>query len=597
MSPDVPADGFPALPASPVSAVDLVDFGLGPYVHGTPSTRFPVYTRGNAGEVYPEVVFPFSASLTATMGGDPAIDAMRVVGIMTDAELTEDADVQMGVFGGYTYLNLSASRVMAERSPGATAADTDATFLGSEGVAPPHVSQKGDRNLGASLRGARFGLSVVFGDRLPRLEAGQEAAEAWRAGVPPIQTMTDDELIGTVETAIPMMGDLFRDHLLITGASGIGLNLLRMVCEKRLGDATVALDLLGGIGDVASAAPSHDLWALSRMVRDAPAVATCFTSGLEGLEDRLAAEPAAAGFLAAFERFLSDHGSRGPNEWEVACEVWDTDHRLPLAIIDRMWLAGDDHDPAVRAARLAEARAAAVDRLQAEGGRLGRRFAVRVHRSAVEYSRARERSKALLVKIIHECRLALRELGRRLADRSGGRPDDLWFVLHGELPAYRVDPAEFADVIGSRRATRDALSRLVPPFAFSGTMPPPDTWDRRVDTVADPAPPGTMLTGIPGCNGVARGRARVVLDPADPGDLGPGDVLVAPITDPAWTPLFVPVEAVVVDVGGQMSHAVIVSRELGLPCVVAVTGATRRIADGALVEVDGNAGTVRLVDD
>jgi alkanesulfonate monooxygenase SsuD/methylene tetrahydromethanopterin reductase-like flavin-dependent oxidoreductase (luciferase family) len=69
-----------------------------------------------------------------------------------------------------------------------------------------------------------------------------------------------------------------------------------------------------------------------------------------------------------------------------------------------------------------------------------------------------------------------------------------------------------------------------------------------------------------------------VLDPADPSALEPGDVLIAPITDPAWTPLFVPAAAVVVDVGAQVSHAVIVSRELGIPCVVSVTGATRRIA-------------------
>ena len=88
----------------------------------------------------------------------------------------------------------------------------------------------------------------------------------------------------------------------------------------------------------------------------------------------------------------------------------------------------------------------------------------------------------------------------------------------------------------------------------------------------------------------------MVTDPSDPGDLGPGDILIAPLTDPSWTPLFVPVEAVVVDVGGQLSHAVIVSRELGLPCVVSVTGATHSIPDGAVVEVDGAAGTVTLLE-
>jgi pyruvate,water dikinase len=72
-------------------------------------------------------------------------------------------------------------------------------------------------------------------------------------------------------------------------------------------------------------------------------------------------------------------------------------------------------------------------------------------------------------------------------------------------------------------------------------------------------------------------------------------VLVAPLTDPSWTPLFVPACAVVVDVGAQITHAVIVSRELGLPCVVSVTDATRKIEDGAMIEVDGKAGTVTIL--
>lgn len=98
--------------------------------------------------------------------------------------------------------------------------------------------------------------------------------------------------------------------------------------------------------------------------------------------------------------------------------------------------------------------------------------------------------------------------------------------------------------------------------------------------------------GVPG---VARGRARVVLDPADPNGLEPGDVLVAPLTDPAWTPLFLPAAAVVVNVGALMSHAIIVSRELGIPCAVSVEGATDRIPDSAIVEVDGAAGTVTIL--
>ena len=103
-----------------------------------------------------------------------------------------------------------------------------------------------------------------------------------------------------------------------------------------------------------------------------------------------------------------------------------------------------------------------------------------------------------------------------------------------------------------------------------------------------------MLTGAAGSGGIASGRARIVLDAADPEGLEPGDVLIAPQTDPSWVPLMVSAAAVVVNVGAQGSHAMIVSRELGVPCVVSVADATDIIPDGAMVTVDGTAGTVTI---
>ena len=77
--------------------------------------------------------------------------------------------------------------------------------------------------------------------------------------------------------------------------------------------------------------------------------------------------------------------------------------------------------------------------------------------------------------------------------------------------------------------------------------------------------------------------------------LKPGDILVAPITDPSWTPLFLATAGVIVDVGAVMSHSVIVARDLGIPCAVSVTDATKIIPDGALVELDGDTGTVTIL--
>ena len=88
----------------------------------------------------------------------------------------------------------------------------------------------------------------------------------------------------------------------------------------------------------------------------------------------------------------------------------------------------------------------------------------------------------------------------------------------------------------------------------------------------------------------------MLTSPDDPSALEPGEILIAPITDPAWTPLFVAAAAVVVDVGAPFSHAAIVSRELGIPCVLSVTEASKRIPDGALIEVNGDTATVTILE-
>src|SRR5581483_11035330 len=131
-----------------------------------------------------------------------------------------------------------------------------------------------------------------------------------------------------------------------------------------------------------------------------------------------------------------------------------------------------------------------------------------------------------------------------------------------ELDQLVADPASLAAEVREREATYAELLTLEPPFVFAGEPPSPATWARRDARLASVVGPGDVLQGLPGCPGRARGRARVVLDSHDPTALEPGDVLVAPITDPSWTPLFVPAAAVIVDVGAPLSHAIIVSREL-----------------------------------
>jgi pyruvate,water dikinase len=134
-----------------------------------------------------------------------------------------------------------------------------------------------------------------------------------------------------------------------------------------------------------------------------------------------------------------------------------------------------------------------------------------------------------------------------------------------------------------------------PPFVFEGQAPPLSAFVPREATATTQAATGReRLTGMGVSQGLHTGRARVIRSLDDESELEPGQVIVAPITDSSWGPLFLTAGAVVVETGATVSHAAIVARELGIPAVVSVQGATQRIAQGATVTVDGHTGVVTV---
>lgn len=582
----------------PVGPGDATDSWVG---HDA-SDRFPVYTRGNAGEVYPEVFTPLSFSVAAAGAERAMRNAILVSGLIRPEELDGipiTTAVGSGVFGGYAYLNLSIQRLAAARVPGGQATDADVNYLGA-GEPPPYVPDADERNLRASLAGFRYLWRTLKTTDLPELAQDQLRVDRFLAGLPDVEDASDQELRRSIRDMMPLFDELFERHLVVSVAAGTAVTVLSGICERQLGEPLLATRLLAGLGDIDSAAPSQAMWELSRMINADPGLTEAFDGGVDGLADRLeaaiATNPAAAEFRAGFDSLLDRFGSRGPNEWDTAFDTWETDPTLALVLIDRMRAADEGHDPAVQHRRLeAESKdleTACLGRLKRPARSLFRRALA----SARSYSRARERSKTTVVRAIHGARLRAMELDERLVERSGGQRGDLWFLLDEEVDAYLDDPTAHRSTIAERREQHARLAERIPPFFFRGRQPPLEEWARRDDQLA-PLPSGDTLTGLPGCPGKARGRARVVTHPADPRGLAPGDVLVAPLTDPSWTPLFLSAEAVVVDVGAVLSHAVIVSRELGIPCVVSAVDASRRIPDGALIEVDGSAGTVTVVAD
>ena len=333
---------------------------------------------------------------------------------------------------------------------------------------------------------------------------------------------------------------------------------------------------------------------------DRRSLSDLFDTGVAGLLARLeqSDDPDAAAFMSALAGFMEQFGSRGPNEWDIHSDVWETRPELVLSAIDRMRRAPDDESPDRRHAGREQERDAIVAHLTealADDPEAQGQFLAGVA-SAARFVPGRERSKTSIIKVIHECRMAVWEVGRRLAEANGCNvPADVCMLFVDEIDQAMGDPTWARATIAERQAHFDHLNTLEPPFIFNGECPPEETWPLKGANTVEMLGAGGIVQGVPGSSGTYRGTARIVLDPGDPMALDPGDVLVAPHTDPAWTPLFVTAGAVVVDVGAALSHAIIVSRELGLPCVVSAKDATRRIPDGAEIEVDGNTGVVTLV--
>ena len=496
-------------------------------------------------------------------------DSQVHAGTVEEHEIDDVHPEVVGLFGGYMYINATMARLFGLRAPGLSTEIVDAMYFGAHPDVPDHVIEDWHVSEANSSKLEQWLGKVLTADSLPHLLDDRRTANAIRRNRPDLADLDEQTLVSRITSFTPVLRTLFEHHLDTTAGTSIGPGILSAIAAA-LGDPSLALTLITSIGDVDSAAPSNAMWDLSRL------------------------DPGTPEFEDGFEVFIAEFGSRGPNEWDIRSDTWETRPELASALIDAMRNAPDSESPMLRHERNAQLRREAEDRvrgaLAADAATLAQ-FEMAL-RSSHAYLAGRERAKTNLIKVVHEIRMA----ANALAERTGFSRSHVCMLLADELPAFARAPAEFAARLAQRERQYLELFELEPPFIVNGVVPALSTWRRKGDHAVDAAVEGEVLTGMPGAPGTYTGTARVILDPADPGALHPGDVLIAPFTDPAWTPLFVPAGAVVVDVGAVVSHAIIVSRELGIPCVVSVTDATSRIPDGAMIRVDGATGTVTVLE-
>ena len=566
-------------------------------VDRVPTERFPGYTRGNAGDVMADPVSPLGWTFAWESGIVLGCrDGFVALGVFDADEYSPVKPETFGLFGGYFYNSLMQARLFGVRS-GAGWQAIDNAYFDDPSAVPPYVEDEWHVSPRHSEKLAKTMAWFMATPNVPEIEKQKLEAKALRDSRPDLTTLTDAQLIARARTIQRHLVAMFAQHAVASLGASVGPGVIAAVVAEI--DPTVVTTLLGGIGDVDSAQIANAIWAMSRTVRGSVTLTAMFEQGLDGLGERLASSAGSTGlsFMGDVAEFVYAHGSRGPNEWDPYNSTYETRSELLYSAIDRLRRNDDTADPKQGEARNAAERERVTGVLAtklADNPEAAAMLSAGL-RSAAVFMVARERCKSNNIRAVHEMRMAFDEVARRRVVTGELREGRHFYMLtEDELDAFVAEPSSFTALLAERHDDYRSLYELEPPYIVDTQADPLSTWPRKADAAIAPVSVGDVLKGVAGSPGVATGTAKVLLTVDDPMQLEPGDILIAPSTDPSWTPLFLAVSAVVVNVGAVGTHAVIVSRELGIPCVPSIADATRRIPTGATVTVNGDEGTLTI---
>lgn len=511
--------------------------------------RWPAYTAVNTTEAFPGPMTPLSLELSLDgmrAMGVHAVEAMSVDGELRRAVIEE----QTGAFGHRIYANLTVLFAAGAVLPAAGPAGWRDKLFGAG-----HDDDSETTRAGLWAKARRLPRLLVFvassGNETKRMDAGarnRQRGAAYYAGRSDVRLR--DELRCLHDEVV----DAWGTAALITLASVSFTGVLEILARRSL-----STEFFGGMEKLASAGLTMATRALAADVAVDPAIGAVLrehrpASALELLRTQHRE------FVARLDDVVAAWGHRGPGESELANPVFADDPAVLLEVVGK--LAG-----------------AALHRVPEPAMSPWVRLLTWV---GAWFQRSRERGRDAAIRLTHEYRLAARELGARLVAQGViADPDDVFYLVLDEL---LWPPLDVRYLVLRRRAERARLERERPPLDFVGT------WSPSPETVPEIGC-GEALSGIPASVGSVTGRVRVVTVESLH-QLSPGEILVADSIDVGWTPYFTYAAAVVLSTGATMSHAAIIAREFGIPCVVGSKTASRVLRTGHIVEVDGAAGRI-----
>jgi phosphohistidine swiveling domain-containing protein len=388
------------------------------------------------------------------------------------------------------------------------------------------------------------------------------------------------------------------DALIAVAARGMyEFMTLDKICHKWLGflDGISANQLCSGLEGMDSAEAGLALWRLAVGVHDDPALEAAIISAADfrDCRHRVSGLEGGGRFLSGWDEFMARHGHHAKGELEVFNRRWREEPDLVLAML-RGYLEGiGSVDPIGQLKASGKARLnMTLQCRQFLRSPIKRRLFDYFLKQAQNGLLLRENMKSEAIRCVAFIRSGLLELGKRLCDRGVTKcEDDIFFLSMEEMESLflKGTPEGLRATIAARRAEYEVNLSIRPPKIVKGRFDPSNFEPDAVDLDS------RIFRGLAVSPGVVSGPARVMLR-YDNGKVLPGEIMVAPFTDPGWTPHFLTAAGIVMDLGGLLSHGSIVAREYGIPTVVNVGPATQIIKTGQMIEVDGTNGIVKILE-
>lgn len=426
----------------------------------------------------------------------------------------------------------------------------------------------------------------------------ERAVEAFQARADAARTLS--ERVDLCESMIGSLRD-FGPVVMPGLAAGLGsLRCLHWLVSELPEGKSRAMDLTRGLAHNVTTEMDLALWQAALAIKaDATGAARIREANAAGLADDWKAKALPPSAQKALDDFLRRFGMRGVAEIDLGRARWREEPKMLIQTV-QSYLRIDD---AERAPDAVFRRGAASAGLAVEGlaeairttrlGWLRSAFVRWLARRVRALAGLRESPKFTVIRLFGILRESLLASGREL-ESSGlaARAEDVFFLPLEEVRRLaHGEPGDWRALVARQREAyeREKRRRQIPRLMLSDGQAFFESADKVADGIDE------AISGTPVSAGIAEGIAHVVLDPHE-AQLSPGEILVCPGTDPAWTPLFLAAGGLVMEVGGLMTHGSVVAREYGIPAVVGVHRATTRLRSGQRIRVDGSRGTILVLE-